>query len=743
MSSSTSTRRLVIVSNRLPITVRLENGTIAYGESAGGLATGLSSFLDSYRSHFPDREGYVWVGWPGSTIPPDHQEDVRQTLAKQHRALPVFLSGEEMDEFYLGFCNKTLWPLFHYFPSYTTYREDYWARYVAVNERFAEALKPLLLPDDVVWIQDYHLMLLPQMLRAHVPQSLIGFFLHIPFPSFELFRLLPPRWREAILEGVLGSDLVGFHTYEYTRHFLQSVLRILGHDHSLGRIVLPAHVARAETYPMGIDFQRFVAAARDPETEAERNEIRATLRNMRSILSVDRLDYSKGILNRLEAYELLLERHPEYHGAVVLIAVVVPSRIGVDQYETMKRQIEEIVGRINGRFGTVAWTPVIYQYRNLGLHSLSALYSVSDVGLVTPLRDGMNLVAKEYIASRSDHTGVLVLSEMAGAAKELGEALIVNPNDRGEMADAMHTALQMPEEEQRQRNIVMQERLLRYDVTRWAGEFLKDLGEMEEVRNRFTAKLLTHGSRGDILRSYAEAQQRQLFLDYDGTLVPFVRHPSLAKPPERLHRLLTQLADDPRNSVVILSGRDRASLDRWLGHLPIGLAAEHGFWLKDAGGQWTNAPHPSTNWKFTLRAILDQHADRLPGAFVEEKEFSLVWHYRSSDPDQARPIAAELIDQLTSYTTGLNVQVLPGNKVVEVRTAGIHKGTAASHWLSGRVNDHILAIGDDWTDEDLFRALPPNSFTIRVGITNTVALYNVRGPEDVLRLLESLALSHF
>ncbi len=730
--------RLIIVSNRLPFTARVENNALTVSESAGGLATGLSAFLDSYRSHLPSREGDLWVGWPGSTIDEAWQEPLRTLALGKHHAVPVFLSEQEMDEFYLGFCNKTLWPLFHYFPSYAEYRDEYWARYEQVNRRFAETLDEIVRSGDVVWVQDYHLMLLPALLRQRHPDLVIGFFLHIPFPSFEIFRLLPQRWRHALLEGLLGSDLVGFHTYEYTRHFLQAVLRILGIDHSMGRLILSGHVTRVETYPMGIDFHRFAGAADHEETTAEKCSLRETLRDLRVILSVDRLDYSKGILNRLQGFELLLEQHPEFHGRIVLIAVVVPSRIGVDQYEHMKRQIEELVGRINGRFGSVGWSPIIYQYRHLLLHQLVALYGISDVALVTPLRDGMNLIAKEYLASRPDQTGVLVLSEMAGASKELNEAIIINPNDRSEIAHALAEGLQMPPEEQQRRNAIMRQRLSRYDVVRWAEDILSDLQSMRAVREQFNIKLLTHHARQSLLSAYAAAARRLIFLDYDGTLTPFVRRPSMAAPSERVLKLLGLLSAEPRNTTVILSGRDRPSLERWFGPLPVGLAAEHGFWLRDAGGSWTPAKHVQTDWKPHVLAILQQYADRLPGAFVEEKDYSLVWHYRAADPEQARPLSAEVMDHLVNFTANLDVQTLLGNKVIEVRVAGVNKGSGATHWLGEGGFDFVAGVGDDWTDEDLFAALPEQAWTIRVGVTTTRAQYTVHGVEDVLTLLENL-----
>src|SRR5258706_6627311 len=404
-------RRLVIVSNRLPFNISVEAGQLAFHPSAGGLVTGLASFRAARDKGSALTQEHLWVGWPGNSVDDELREQVVAQAFEKFQSYPVFLSEAQMDQFYLGFCNATIWPLFHYFTSFAVYDPPFWDQYKQINQLSADAPDRILRPDEVVWVHDYHLMLLPRLIKARHPQLSVGFFLHIPFPSFEVFRLLPGAWRREILEGLLGADLIGFHTYEYTHHFLQSALRILGYEHQLGQIIAADHVVRVDTFPMGIDFGKFVNAANAAATEIEAQELRNTLTGLKLILSVDRLDYSKGIANRLDGYEEFLQSNPEYHGKVALLMVVVPSRIGVVQYDLMKRQIEELVGKINGRFGRVGWTPVVYQYRHVPFESLVALYSVGDICLVTPLRDGMNLVAKEYIATRNDGAGDLILSE--------------------------------------------------------------------------------------------------------------------------------------------------------------------------------------------------------------------------------------------------------------------------------------------------------------------------------------------
>ena len=734
-----SRRRLVVVSNRLPFNVSVSEGRLKFHESAGGLVTGLSAYIESRRRTGRLAREHIWVGWPGSDVEAPLRDELKRAALVRFQSSPVFLSGEEMDQFYLGFCNATLWPLFHYFPSYTVYQPKFWDQYKHVNEVFCESLMGVIRHDDLVWIHDYHLMLLPRLLKNRAPDLAVGFFLHIPFPSFEVFRLLPRGWRRQILEGLLGADLIGFHTFEYAQHFLQSALRILGFANHMGHILTSEGIVKVDTFPMGIDFDKFAKAIDRPDVQGEIGDLRHRLPQVKIILSVDRLDYSKGILNRLEGFEMFLEADRRYHGRVVLVMVVVPSRIGVRHYDLMKKQIEELVGKINGRFGRIGWTPVVYQYRNVPFESLVALYSASDICLVTPLRDGMNLVAKEYVATRAEGAGVLILSEMTGAAKELGEAIIINPNNRQEIADALSEALEMPADEQKRRNQVMQQRLRRYDVMRWASDFVNALVSVQEVRDRVRAKLLPHSVRIDIIEHYRESQRRILFLDYDGTLTFLVRHPALVEPDEAQLGLLRSLCADPRNTIVIISGRDRHTLQDWFGHLSVGLVAEHGVWLKDIGKPWRMSKSLTSEWKPQVLPILESYADRLPGAFVEEKEFSAAWHYRSADPDQAALLAAEMTDHLANLTAKTDLQVLQGNKVVEIRHAGVNKGTAALDWTSKADFDFVLTVGDDWTDEELFRVLPDSVISIRVGVVSTHARYNLRTAAEVVEMLQSLA----
>jgi len=537
-------KRMIFVSNRLPVTIEKKRGKVQYRPSPGGLATGLSSFYKNYES--------VWIGWCGVTseaLNDKEREVMKRRLLAEHRSAPVFLTKADIKNFYYGFCNKTIWPLFHYFPNYTVYDKCMWQKYEKVNERFCEMVMQHANPDDTIWIHDYQLLLLPKLLRERLPDTKIGFFLHIPFPSFEIFRLLP--WRSEILEGMMGADLIGFHTYDYVRHFLSAVSRILGHEHALGQFLAGNRFVKVDAFPMGIDYERFSGALQKKEVRVEIEKLKKKIGSGKVILSVDRLDYTKGILNRLEAFNHFLRTNPAYRGKVTLILVAVPSRTGVETYRMLKREIDEIIGRINGAYSTIEWMPVWYLYQSLPFHKLAALYFLSDVALVTPLRDGMNLIAKEYIATKGDNNGILILSGMAGSVHELGEAIIVNPNNRDQVTEAIKAALEVPPGDQRERNRVMQRRLKRYNAERWAHDFIERLETVTAHSKELNERMLSPAVKKKLLDDYRNSGRRLVLLDYDGTLVRFVKRPEHARPDQDLGSVLRRLAGDDRNEVVI------------------------------------------------------------------------------------------------------------------------------------------------------------------------------------------------
>lgn len=729
--------RLLVVSNRLPFTARSENGELTLHASSGGLVSGLTAYLDWAKKNQPGIE-HLWIGWPGIEVDEKSRERLKSAAAKR-QAWPVFIDAITMDKFYHGFCNSTIWPLFHYFPTLAKFDEQYWTEYVKVNEIFRDSILKAVEPGDTVWVHDYHLMLLPRLLRERIPDLAIGFFLHTPFPSYDVFRTLPTRWRRQILDGILGSDLIGFHTIDYTQHFLRCILRIQGVDNNFGQLLVDAERAvRVDTFPMSVDYHRIRETIQSGEVQSEAEKLRSALGNIKTVLSLDRLDYTKGIKNRLEAFATFLGQYPEWQHKVVLLLSVVPSRLGSEHYQEMKEDIDKLVGNINGKLGTINWTPIVYRYRFLPHDQLLALFAASDVALVTPLRDGMNLIAKEYVASRQNQKGVLILSEMAGAARELGEALIINPNDQSEIVEALKTALEMPEEEQTRRNQVMQIRLERYDVMHWGQDFVNELDSVKELQKQFNARLLDKSTRERLIKEYAGSEHRMLFLDYDGTLSPFKERPETAVPGAIILAILNTLSEDSRNDLVIVSGRHKALLEKWFGSLNIGIVAEHGAWIKEKDKDWVPAVKVESNWKEKVLPILQSHEDRLPGSFTEEKEFSLVWNFRSADPELASIRSKELVDELSYFSENTDLQVLQASKSIEVRNIGIDKGTAAKLLLAEKIFDFVLAVGDDQADEDLFKVMPEKSYSIKVGLSKSYAKFNLRNHREVVQLLTDL-----
>ncbi|MBC8085318.1 MAG: bifunctional alpha,alpha-trehalose-phosphate synthase (UDP-forming)/trehalose-phosphatase [Hymenobacter sp.] len=721
--------RTIIVSNRLPTKVQRTESSLTFQPSEGGLATGLGSI---YR-----QDDNVWVGWPGLFVEDAAEEQhVREELAIDSM-VPVFLTEAEIRDFYEGFSNSTLWPTFHYFTQYATYEPGHWEAYMAVNEKFCRAVLAQAGPDDTIWVHDYQLLLLPEMLRQARPDCTIGFFLHIPFPSYELIRVLP--WRTELLQGMLGADLIGFHTYGYMRHFLSAVSQLLGLNSQNGQLETPTRTVLVDAFPMGIDYARYAQAAASEAALAHEAEYREALRDTRVILSIDRLDYSKGIAQRLWAFEMLLQRYPEWRDQVSLLMVVVPSRDQVAQYAALKEEIDELVGRINSQYRTISWAPIHYFYRSFPLPELAALYRLAEVALVTPMRDGMNLVAKEFVASKADQRGVLILSERAGAARELSDALIINPTDTGQLAEAMHDALVMPEEEQVRRMAAMQALVQQYDVFSWTRLFLDRLAYAKIKQLTLATETLDILTLAQLEAEYGAAGKRLLLLDYDGTLAPFNPNPQHARPDEEMLHLLHRLAENPRNQVVIISGRDRTTLENWLGHLPLDFIAEHGVWLRRQGEDWTLFQPLRNDWKREIRPILELSVNRTAGSFIEDKEYSLVWHYRRADAELSAMRARELVSHLTFLASNTNLQVMEGNKVIEIKNAGINKGTAAGRWLTEYEPDFVLAIGDDRTDEDTFKVMPDEAYTIKVGSApRSLARFHVRGTQEVRQLLRRL-----
>jgi trehalose 6-phosphate synthase/phosphatase len=724
--------KTIIISNRLPVKLTKRDGQYQFSPSEGGLATGLGSIYKQGDN--------LWVGWPGGEVADKPEQKNITAKLKDLSLVPVFLTQQEISEYYEGFSNEVLWPLFHYYAStYSPQKQSNWDYYKQVNQKFSEAVLNVAEEGDTIWIQDYQLLLLPALLRKGLPNATIGYFQHIPFPSYEIFRLLP--WRSELLEGMLGADLVGFHTFDDARHFSNAVSRILPATSSANTINYNDRLIVADAFPMGIDDKKYSSLPKTPAVIEHITELKVNFKDNKLILSIDRLDYSKGILQRLEAFALFLKIHPEYIGKISFYMIVVPSRDKVPQYMQLHDQIDKKVGNINAIYRTIDWSPVHYYYRSFDIEMLSALYSCADVCLVTPMRDGMNLVSKEYIASRIHNDGVLILSEMAGASKELVDAIIVNPNNIGEMCRAILQALVMPVDEQRERMQQMRLNISKFNVAHWVKIFLDKLNEVKSMQRSLHTRHVNRNIKRSIISRYIKTHNRIIFLDYDGTLVGFNPNIERASPDDELYKILELLTQDAANQVVLISGRKHENLGNWFSDRGIYLVAEHGAWTKQQDKQWYKIPGLSDAWKKDIYPILETYVDRTPGSLIEEKTYSLVWHYRKAENGLGEWRANELENNLKYLVAGKGLQLLPGDKVLEIKNVEISKGKAALALLENNDYDFILAIGDDFTDEDTFKALPDAGISIKVGNSISAAKFYLNNPTEVREFLYSLAES--
>jgi trehalose 6-phosphate synthase/phosphatase len=723
---------LIVVSNRLPFNLEKRDGRIEVRQSSGGLVSSLNTMTQ-------DGAKIRWIGIA----------DFKQELWKENKDIisttpydvdPIFSPKKMYELYYDDFSNGVLWPLFHYFPSYAVFNDDAFEAFKAVNRLFADKIIGLAKRGDKVWIHDYHLMLLPGYLKEKRPDLQIGFFLHIPFPSYEILKLIPNNWRQELLNGIMQADVTGFHTNEYVKHFKRSIAYFAGYDMHRDVTHPKTHNRIIKAYPISVDYEKFNSAFYQAPVVKGRKIIKEKYRDYKIIFSVDRLDYTKGVINRLEAYELLLQNHPKLREKIVFVINVVPSRDQINKYAERKKMIEENIGRINGLYANMHWQPVIYQYRHLTFSQLLSFYTSADIALVTPLRDGMNLVAKEYVAARADKKGVLILSEFAGAAAELKGAIMVNPNDVTTLKDGIITALQLNEHEQCERMEGMQKVLRENNIHKWTGTFLSDLTQVKEMNILNQPHLMTFDERREITEGYINSSKRLLLLDYDGTLAPYYIKPADAKPSEQLKTLLRNLVSNQQNEVIIISGRDAPTLEKWFGDTGVSIVAEHGALFKRYGHNWITFAGNCELWKSDVSEVFEKYVLQFKGAFIEQKTHSVALHYRTVDKDLVEKLKTEVIKELLMLDLNYEFHVIQGNMVIEVKGIGIDKGSFARGIINENNYEFILAIGDDATDEDMFDTLyeNKNAFTVKVGITPTKARCNLINVNNVISFLEQL-----
>ena len=719
--------RLIIASNRLPFTIKPNGAGIDLQPTSGGLAAALAAVHQ--------RDGNVWIGWPGEYGGLDavQRQELERRLT-EGRVAGVDLSAEEILEYYDGICNSVLWPVFHYLidrvpielPDFQTYR--------AVNERFAARIETMYQPGDVIWIHDYHLMLAPAMVRARIPDAQIAFFLHIPFPAGDVFRVLP--WRRELLDGLLGASQIGFQTARDARNFADTLELLTEYRTDGSTVVTDGREIRFSAYPIGIDAARLDSkrAGREPVEPV----VLRTSPERRLLVGVDRLDYTKGIPRRLAAFERLLEENPELRGGVELLQVAVPSRATVASYVAYKEEVDLLVARVNGRFGGPDWMPVRYMCRSVSAPDLKRIYQAADVMLVTSLRDGMNLVAKEFVSSRTDEDGVLILSEMAGASEELREALLVNPYSIEHLASAIAAALHMDPNERRTRMRALRQRVSGRGVEEWVSLFLKDL-------HRAAGRASGRGRdvTAAILASVTHGHEAAIVLDYETALVPGLRHDVPSAPDPELLDLLRGLSSRSGVGLHVLSAFDHGTLDAWFNETPVVIWGNHGLWARERDGhRWTRTRWTSMAWKDDVRMLFEQFTARTPGAFVEERSSALIWHFGRAEPLLARTHAQLVGTLLEDAAVALDYRVTVSRDAIAVQPAGAHRVTALQKLVesSAPATQIVVFSGACHEGGDLRRVLRSSDVVVAVGAAAACSDYvlpDVRAVRSVLRDLTS------
>ncbi|GAB4846615.1 threalose-6-phosphate phosphatase [Ancistrocladus abbreviatus] len=723
-----SRQRLLVVANRLPVSaVRRGEDSWSLEISAGGLVTALLGVKE-----FEAR----WIGWAGVNVPDEVGQIALTKALAEKRCIPVFLDEEIVHQYYNGYCNNILWPLFHYLGlpqedrlATTRSFQSQFEAYKKANQMFADVVNKHYEEGDVVWCHDYHLMFLPECLKNHNSSMKVGWFLHTPFPSSEIHRTLPSR--SELLKAVLAADLVGFHTYDYARHFVSACTRILGLEGTPEGVEDDqGRLTRVAAFPIGIDSDRFIRALEVPQVQEHIKELKERFAGRKVMLGVDRLDMIKGIPQKILAFEKFLEENPNWRDKVVLLQIAVPTRTDVPEYQKLTSQVHEIVGRINGRFGTLTAVPIHHLDRSLDFHALCALYAVTDIALVTSLRDGMNLVSYEFVACQDAKKGVLILSEFAGAAQSLGAgALLVNPWNITEVTSAIGKALNMSDEVREKRHRLNFAHVTTHTAQEWAETFVSELNDTV-VEAQLRIKQNRPGLPfEEATRQFLRCSNRLLILGFNATLTEPVDtpgrrggdqikemelklHPDLKEP-------LIALCNDPKTTIVVLSGSDRSVLDENFGEYNMWLAAEHGMFLRHTGGVWmtTMPEHLNMEWVDSIKHVFEYFTERTPRSHCELRETSLVWNYKYADPEFGRLQARDMLQHLwTGPISNASVDVVQGSRSVEVRAVGVTKGAAIDRILGEIVHskpltspiDYVLCIGHFLEkDEDVYTFFEP------------------------------------
>ncbi|GAB3120979.1 bifunctional alpha,alpha-trehalose-phosphate synthase (UDP-forming)/trehalose-phosphatase [Glaciibacter psychrotolerans] len=715
----------MVVSNRLPVDHELaEDGTATWRASPGGLVTALEPLMRA--------SGGVWVGWPGvadQEFEPFENDGIS--------LVPVSLSQHDLEFYYEGFSNDTLWPLYHDVISPPSFHREWWDSYVEVNRRFADAVAAVAAPGATVWVHDYQLQLVPRMLREARPDLVIGFFNHIPFPPYGIYSQLP--WRKQILDGLLGADLIGFQRVADAGNFSRAVRRLFGYPTRGTAIDVPDGGQRfrrvvARHFPISIDANAFEELARRPDIQARSRQIRDELGNPKTIiLGVDRLDYTKGIGHRLKAYGELLAEGRLIAEDVTLVQVASPSRERVGAYMDLRDEIELAVGRMNGDYSTIGHPAVSYHHHGYPREEMVALYLAADVMLVTALRDGMNLVAKEYVAVRFDEDGVLVLSEFTGASDQLKQAVLINPHDIEDVKSAILLAVNMPKPERKRRMRALRRKVFDNDVAAWSASFLETLTGAAKVAPGVPENLVA------ALKELSAADTLLVALDFDGTIAPYVDDPDEARAVDGVAEAVRRLLDLDGVRVAYVSGRALASL-RHVAEPPenVLLTGSHGVEVKlDTPTIELNLVAGEIEQLETLGRVLERIAGSVSGAWVEHKPAGLVLHTRMASREEGMAAQREARAQVEELLPLMTVR--EGKNVLEFSVRSRTKGDALTLLRDHTGADRVMYAGDDVTDEDAFAVLHAGDLGLKIGPGASLAGFRVHGPEEVAQVLALLA----
>ncbi|ODV58845.1 trehalose-phosphatase TPS2 [Ascoidea rubescens DSM 1968] len=640
---------------------------------------------------------------------------------------PIWLLRRDQQR-WRKYAENVLWPAFHYIqpiPSDGKQEEEWWHDYVKFNEAYAAKIIALYKPGDIIWIHDYYLLLLPQLLRMKLSDAFIGLFIHAPFPSSEYFRCLSKR--QSILDGMLGANKIGFQSYSFARHFISSCTRLLGCEATPNSVSAYGSYVNVDALPIGIDsFKIEDNAFNTPIIDKKVHAIRSLYENKKIIIGRDRLDTVRGVIQKLQAFEMFLSMYPEWVDKVVLIQLSSPAYLHENASSSVEKDVQELVAHINGTYGSLNSTPVQHYQMRVAKDEYLALLRVADLGLITSVRDGMNTTSLEFVVCQKFNKSPLILSEFSGTATVLSDALLVNPWDSVGVAKMINECLLMPD----QKKSLMQQKLYHHVTTNtiqnWTNKFLSHLiDELSKIKdhNHSTPAL----DRPSLYSHYQSSNKRLFLFDYDGTLTPIVKEPSAAIPSIRLLNILNKLSQDPKNQIWIISGRDQEFLEQWLGshNKKLGLSAEHGCFMKLINSEnWINlAESVEMKWQEDLIEIFTYYTERTPGSFIERKKVALTWHYRKSDPEfgefQSKQLKQHLNDTIAQQ---YDVEVMSGKANIEVRPKFVNKGEIVrrliTEYKSDIHNDNdnnsfsqkvypdfVFCLGDDKTDEDMFKSL--------------------------------------